>query len=86
MPTHPRDRGVYRLKVMEPKFIAQGLLKAWKEGKKLDTSTSNMCPLMYYLELNYQERHVKLCNRLGIIPLTLGEWLRKPIESVNSKP
>lgn len=70
---------------MEPKFIAQGLLKTWKENKKLDTSTSKMCPLRYYLELNYKIRHVELCNRLGIKPLTLGEWLRTPIVHVNSK-
>lgn len=65
-----------------PKYIAQGLLKTWKKEKVLDTSTSKVAPLMYYLRFNYEERYVKLCNRLDLSPVNFSEWLRKPIVSV----
>jgi len=66
----------------EPKYVAQGLLKTWKEEKVLDTSTSKVVPLKYYLMFNYEERYVKLCRRLGVEPCGFGAWLRKPISSV----
>lgn len=66
----------------EPKYVAQGLLKTWKEEKVLDTSTSKVAPLMYYLRFNYEERYVKLCRRLSIEPVSFGAWLRKPISSI----
>ena len=66
----------------EPKYVAQGLLKTWKEEKALDTSMSKVAPLEYYLRFNYEERYVKLCRRLGVEPCGFGAWLRKPISSV----
>lgn len=66
----------------EPKYVAQGLLKTWKEERTLDTSTSKIAPLEYYLRFNYEERYVKLCRRLGVEPCGFGAWLRKPISSV----
>jgi len=66
----------------KPKYIAQGLLKTWKEEKALDTSLSKVAPLEYYLRFNYEERYVKLCRRLGVEPCGFGAWLRKPISSV----
>ena len=35
-----------------------------------------------FLEFNYKERHVALCYRLGIKPLSFAKWLLKPIESL----
>lgn len=66
----------------EPMYVAQGLLKTWKEEKALDTSTSKVATLEYYLRFNYEERYVKLCRRLGVEPCGFGAWLRKPISSV----
>lgn len=66
----------------EPKYVAQGLLKTWKEEKALDTNTSKVAPLEYYLRFNYEERYVKLCRRLGVEPCSFGAWLRKPISSI----
>lgn len=65
-----------------PKYVAQGLLKTWKEERALDTSMSKVAPLEYYLRFNYEERYVKLCRRLGAEPCGFGAWLRKPISSV----
>mgnify|MGYP003403417752 CR=1 FL=1 len=66
----------------QPKYVAQGLLRSWKEEKLLDTSTIKVAPIMYYLRFNYTERYVKLCNRLGVEPVAFGAWLRKPINSI----
>jgi hypothetical protein len=66
----------------KPKYIAQGLLKTWKEEKEFDTSTCKVAPLMYFLKFNYEERYVKLCRRLDIEPVSFGKWLSRPIESV----
>jgi len=66
----------------EPKYIAQGLLRSWKTEKSLDTSTSRVPPLEYYLRFNYEVRYVKLCKRLGVTPCGFAEWLRKPISSI----
>lgn len=71
-------------KIMEnsPKYIAQGILQTWKKENALNTSTSKVAPLMYYLRFNYEERYVKLCIRLDVEPCGFGEWLRKPIDSI----
>lgn len=66
----------------EIKYVGQGLLRTWKQEKELETSTSKVAPLMYYLRFNYEERHVKLCRRLGVEPCSFGAWLRKPISSI----
>lgn len=66
----------------KPKTIGQALLATWKKEKEMDSSYSKICPFQYYVEFNHKERHVELCNRVGIEPLKLGAWLRKPITSL----
>ena len=65
--------------------IAQALQKTWQEGeddRKLNHPNQPKTPLEYYLQFNYTERYVTLCNRLGITPQSLGKWLFKDIDSV----
>ena len=64
------------------KYVAQGLLKSWKKEKSSDSTYSKVAPLEHYLQYNYNERYVKLCQRLGIEPVSFGKWLRKPISSI----
>jgi hypothetical protein len=70
---------------MEVKYVAQGLLRTWKEDENYrlkHNPDQPKTPLMYFLEYNYKERYVKLCQRLGVNPVGFGAWLRKPIESI----
>lgn len=67
---------------MEAKYIAQGLRNAWIEEKNKGTQSCGVVPLMSYLKFNYIERYVKLCNRLSITPVSFGQWLRRPLETV----
>ena len=67
---------------MKEQTIGQALLATWKKERLLDTSSNKVAPIEYYLNYNYQERYVKLCNRLSIKPVSLGAWLRKPVNSV----
>lgn len=62
--------------------IGQALLQTWKEQKMNDTNSSKIAPLQNYLEFNYQERYVKLCNRIKVKPVSLGAWLRKKVSTV----
>ena len=66
----------------EPKYIAQGLLKTWKEEKEKDNEYNKVAPLMKFLEFNYNERYVALCYRLDVTPVSMGKWLRKEIKNV----
>ena len=63
-------------------YVAQALLKTWKEEKAFDSSTNKIAPLEYYMRFNYEERYVKLCKRLGMVPCSFSAWLRKPISSI----
>jgi hypothetical protein len=62
--------------------IGQALAKTWTEEKKKDTEYRKMKPLMSYLEFNYKERYVALCQRCGVEPISLGKWLLRPAESI----
>ena len=66
----------------ECKYIGQALMKTWKAGKENDTAYSGMMPLEHFLKYNYNERYVKLCDRIGIKPVSFGAWLRKPIQNI----
>ena len=62
--------------------IAKALMATWKEEKRHDTPYGGVVALEKYLEYNYKERYVALCVRLGLKPLSLGQWLRLPVSSV----
>lgn len=62
--------------------IAQALLKTWGKEKENDTNTCKIAPLEYYLRFNYDERYVKLCLRVGIVPVSFTQWLHRSIDSI----
>ena len=62
--------------------IAQALFKTWLKEKQADTDSCKIAPLEHYLKLQYDERYIKLCHRLGIEPVSFTQWLRKDIETV----
>jgi len=62
--------------------IGQALAKTHKEKRKSDTESSKMSPLMYYLEFNYNERYVTLCERVGITPVSFPKWLLRDINTI----
>lgn len=62
--------------------IGKALLETWKRERAADSQHSKVAPLEYYLRYNYNERYVKLCERIGILPTTFGQWLRKDVETV----
>ena len=76
----------------KPLYIAQGLLKSWKDGemplnewldkREKDGYSPPRTPIIEYMKYNYNERYVKLCKRLGMEPVGFGAWLRKPIKDV----
>lgn len=55
-------------------------MKTWKEEKARDTEYSGVIPLLPYLEYQYKERYVKLCDRCGVEPLSFGRWLCKSVD------
>lgn len=77
---------------MKEKYIGQALTAYWKnttmplneyfEFYKKNGYRPVRTSLMYFLEYNYKERYVKLCNRVGVTPLSFGAWLRKHVESL----
>lgn len=68
--------------MQQSEYVAQGLLKTWKAEKSRDTSTSGVIPLIPWMEYQYKERYVKLCERLGVEPVSFAKWLCKPISSI----
>lgn len=62
--------------------IGKALLETWKKEKAADTQHSKVAPLEYFLKYNYNERYVALCIRIGIVPVSFGEWLRKDISTI----
>lgn len=59
--------------------IGQALKNDWR--KKVDRG-ERMISLLPFLQYNYNERYVSLCERVNVVPVSFSKWLLRPVESI----
>ena len=59
--------------------IGQALKKDWRT--KIDQG-ERMISLLNFLQYNYKERYVSLCERVNVVPVSFSKWLLRPVESI----
>ena len=66
--------------------IGQALMLYWQQARAKEkaeglTGIGCIIPLESFLKLHYYP-YVALCERCGLEPLSLGAWLRKPVQEL----